>query len=364
MFQKIGFLQSLLLITLMLISCGVLSAGVADADSEIASAAIKEGNLFIYGTVDKKTAQLLVNEFEILYPGIKVDFIDMSASEVFTRHMNDLAGRRVSADILWSGDITLQAALVKDGFALRYSPERSSNVMPLAYLGDTAFVTGFEPAVFAYNKKLAAAGELPATRKQLLKTIEKAEWRGKLASCDPEKNALAFLLLTQDFAYGQNFWGMVGKLGDAGLKLYPDYPTLLERIASGEVMAGYNLPLSEVLKRAGPDADIGWLYLSDYTLVIPQSVLITKAATHPQAARLWVDFLHSGKAQQLIAEHGDLYPVAVSAAGGSMKKHGGELPPATALKVIGTGAEVTRFGESGLKKGFLLRWKQKLKLVK
>jgi len=364
MILKIIYPQIVLLCSLLLMPSGALSAGSAEVDSAIAAAALKEGKLYVYGSVAQKTAQLLVKDFESLYPGIKVDFIDMSAAELFTRHMNDLAGRRVSADILWSGDIALQAALVKDGFALRYSPARNSGVMPMAYLGDSSFVTAFEPVVFAYNKKLVAAGELPVTRKMLQKTLESPAWRGRIAACDPEKNAQAFLLLTQDLAYGQNFWGMVAKLGEAGLKLYPDYPTLLERISSGEVTAGYNLPLSAVLQRAEADANIGWLFMTDYTLLMPQTVLITKAATNPNAARLWIDFLHSGKAQQLIAEHGDLYPVAVGVTGGAMKKHGGELPPAAVLKVIGTGSEVTRFGESGLKKGFLLRWKQKLKLAK
>jgi hypothetical protein len=47
-----------------------------------------------------------------------------------------------------------------------------------------------------------------------------------------------------------------------------------------------------------------------------------------------------------------------------MKKSGGELPSGSVLKMVGTGAEVSRFSDTGLKRGFLLRWKQKLRLVK
>lgn len=335
----------------------------ADTKSDAVAAAVKESNLYIYGSVDKKVAQLLTKEFEGLYPGIKVDFIDMTPAEVFSRHMRDLSGRRVSADVLWNSDIALQAALVKDGYVLPYRPAGGGSVMPLAYIGDTAFVTGFEPVVIAYNRKLVAAEELPVTRKLLVQAAGKAAWRGRIATCDPEKSQLAYLLLTQDLAYGENFWRMVAKLGDGGLKLYPDYPTLLAKISGGEVLAGYNLPLSEVLKRTAIDENVGWLFTGDYTLAIPQSAVITKTTTHPQAARLWIDFLHSAGAQQLIAESADLFPVDAAVVGGAMKKLGGKLPPAPALRVIGTGAEVTRFSEKGMKKGFLLRWKQKLKLV-
>ncbi len=363
MLKKI-FSQIFLLCTLLFVPCGAFSAESADSYQEIVKAAVKEGNLYIYGSLDQKTAQILVKEFEALYPAIKVDFIDMPAAEVFNRHMRDLAGRLVSADILWNSEITLQAPLVKDGYALPYHPAAAGSVMPLAYLSDAAFVSGFDPVVLVYNRKLVAVKDLPTTRKLLLKTVEKAEWHGKIATCDPEKNNLAFLLLTQDMAYEENFWGMAAKLGAAGVKLYPDYPTLLERISSGEVMAGYNLPLSEVLKRAGRDESIGWLYTTDYTLLIPQSVLITKVATNPNAARLWIDFVHSGKAQQIISENCNLFPVDQAVIGGEMKKLGKELPAGGGLRMIGTGVEVTKFGASGLKKGFLLRWKQKLKLVK
>lgn len=355
------FLKRVIILLLTLsISVQVVSASGARSE---AAAAIKEGKLYIYSDLDVKASATLVKEFEALYPGIKVDSIAMTSSDVFSRHMNDIAARKVSADILWNSDVTLQASLVTDGYALKYAPVESSAVMPLANIGDTAYVTGFEPVVMAYNMKLVSGKDLPLTRNDLLKALKDEHWNGKLGACDPEKSALAFLLLTQDLAYAQDFWGLVGRFGDAGLKLYPDYKTLLDRIESGEVVAGYNLPITEVLKRAGDHKNIGWAYTTDYNLALPQSLLISKHATHPNAARLWVDFIRSKQAQQAISESCNLFPVRSDVAGGEMKKHGGVLPD-KALRMIGTGAEVTRFNNAGLKLGFLLRWKQLLKLVK
>jgi len=325
---------------------------------------VKEGNLYIYGDLDSKVSTALVKEFETLHPGIKVDFVTMSSGEVFTRSMNDLAGSRVSADILWNSDITLQALLVKDGYALQYSPAENSAVLSFANIGDSAFVTGFDPVVLVYNKNLLSEKELPLTRSALLKSLMEVRWQGKVGVCDPEKNELAFLLLTQDLAYGRDFWGMVKKFGTADLKIYPDYRTLLERVAKGEVMAGYNLPLSEVVKVAGNDKNIGWLYTTDYTLAIPQTALISTRATNPAAARLWIEFSRSKQAQQLVAAGSNLFPVRTDLPGGVMKTRGGELPAWNAVKLIGTGSEVTRYSAAGLKRIFLLRWKQALKLVK
>src|SRR5689334_4649570 len=92
----------------------------AAAGDDASAVGRKATNLYIYGAVGKKVADLTVAAFEAKYPGIKVDFVDMSGTEVFNRHMRDLGARRVSADILWSSEIELQAALLRDNYALKY----------------------------------------------------------------------------------------------------------------------------------------------------------------------------------------------------------------------------------------------------
>ena len=358
------FLRKTVVPLLFLLTLSLSTSGAAEAKRDVSAAAATEGNLYIYGALEKRVADLLVKEFNASNPGVKVDFISLSSSDVFSRHMSDIASRKVSADILWNSDIKLQAALLKDGYALQYRPEEEGPVMTPANIADSLYVTGFEPVVMAYNRKLLHEKELPLTRTALVKALKDLRWKGKIGTCDPEKNDLAFLLLTQDLAYGTDFWGLVRRFGDAGLKLFPDYGTLLDRIEDGEVLAGYNLPLSEVLKRAGSDKAIGWVYTADYTLALPQSVLIAKRATNPNAARLWVDFIRSKKAQQMISEACNLFSVRSDVAGGEMKRQGGVLPPERVLRMVGSGSDVTRFSDDGMRRGFLLRWKQLLKLVK
>jgi len=357
MFLKRVFI--FLLITLS--SAAVLSAAEIRSES---AAPVKERNLYIYGDLDSTVATALVKEFEVLNPGIKVDFVTMGSSAVFTKHMNDIGGRKVSADVLWNSDIILQAMLVKDGYALHYTPAENSALFPFTNIGDSVFVTGFEPVVLVFNKNLVSEKELPLTRSSLINTLKDARWKGKIGICDPEKNDLAFLLLTQDLAYGRDFWGLVKKFGSADLKIYPDYRTLLAQVEKGEVMAGFNLPLSKVLEVAVHDKNIGWAYTTDYTLAIPQTVLITKNATNPDAARLWIEFIRSKQAQQIISASCNLFPARSDVPGGAMKTQGDELPGGKVIKLIGTGNEVTRFNAAGLRQGFLLRWKQLLKLGK
>lgn len=349
----------LLMLLALLVS---LASASAWAGGNISAAAAKEGKLYIYGALDRRVADALVKEFNSVYPGIAVDFVALDSSQVFSWYVGDIAAKKVSADILWSGDIRLQAALARDGFGQPYKPAETAGIMATAAIGDAVFVSGFEPVVMVYNKKLLAGKDLPLSRNALMKALKSEQWRGKVAVCDPEKSDTAFLILTQDLAHGQDLWGLVRRFGDAGLKIYPDYRTLLEKVGSGEAVLGYNVPLGEVLK-AGDNPALGWSYTADYNLALPQTLLISKRATHPDAAGLWVDFVRSRRGQEIVSTGSNLFPVRSDVVGGEMQKRGGQ-PPAGVLRMAGSGVDVTRFNDDGMKRGFLLRWKQLLKLVK
>jgi len=347
---------------LLVLSFPFSVAFAAEAGDDVVAGAMKEKNLYVYGAVGRNVADLVVAAFEAKYPGIKVDFIEMSGSEVFSRHMRDLGGRRVSADILWSSEIELQAALLKDNYALKHHSSESDSIYRWANMGDLAYATGFEPVAMAYNTKLVNGKDLPHTHQALLKSA--AVFKGKIALCDPEKNGLSFMLLTQEQCSVKNFWKLVKGFEATGFQQYADYSILLDSIASGTTLFGYNIPSGELFRRAKSDPSLGWFYSEEQTLAVPQSVLITKGATNPNSARLWVDFLLSKQGQEIISRNSDLYPVRGDAEGGAITKGPQKLPTGKAFKPILPEEELTRYNQRGLRRGFVLKWKQSLKLEK
>jgi ABC-type Fe3+ transport system substrate-binding protein len=76
---------------------------------------------------------------------------------------------------------------------------------------------------------------------------------------------------------------------------------MMERIASGDSLIGYNLLGSYAIVRAKTDPSIGYVLPRDYTLVMSRIIFITKASRNPNAAKLWVDFLLSKRGQEIIA---------------------------------------------------------------
>jgi iron(III) transport system substrate-binding protein len=55
--------------------------------------------------------------------------------------------------------------------------------------------------------------------------------------------------------------------------------------------------------------DLGVVMPKDYTLVISRLIFISRHAPHPNAARLWIDYLLPRRGQTLMAEQANLHSV-------------------------------------------------------
>src|SRR5205085_6502114 len=84
--------------------------------------------------------------------------------------------------------------------------------------------------------------------------------------------------------------------------------------------------------RAKKDPNIGYALLKDYTLVLSRVAFISKAAKHPNAARLWLDYLLSKKGQTTLSTASELYSIrgdvdGETTAAGLAKELGATLKP-------------------------------------
>lgn len=355
-----------LLAVLFLPPWNAVVAGTARAAAaDPVSAPVRpEKELVIYAAIDAGAGEALTRDFTNLYPGVRVYLVTMTGAEVFNSHMQDLGRRQRVADLLWSSEVELQAALVKDGYAARYRPGVSGAVFPWANLSDMAFATAHEPVAMVYNRTLLGEKDLPASHRELLKFVGEERFRGKIATVDPEKNRRAFLFLTNDQSGGFMFWSLVQGFGRAGVRFFPDYGPLLDAVASGEALFGYNVPAREALRRAKADPAVGVLYFGDYTLSTPQTILVTRDAPHPVAARLWIEYILSPRGQEILTRESNLFPVRADVTGGEIAREPQKLPGGSGLKVMMPAGEVTRFIEKGIRRGFLVRWQEMLNQVK
>lgn len=200
----------------------------------------------------------------------------------------------------------LQVKLVNDGYTQAYASPEKPALPESAVWKNEAYGTTAEPVVFAYNKRLMPPDDVPQSHLDLTDLLRRKPefYRDKITSYNPEKSGLGFLYITQDVQITNDTWDFIEALGATAPKLYTSTGAMMERIVSGESLLAFNMIGSYALERASKDPSIGVILPNDYTLVMSRIALIPADARHPNAAKLFLDFLLSKRGQEhLSARH-------------------------------------------------------------
>lgn len=333
--------------------------------------ALREGEVVVYASTDLKVAQPLIAAFEARYPGIRVRYEDLNTLELNQRFLAETAalgsGRPAPnaafADVLWSTAMDLQIKLVNDGHAQRYASPERAGLPGWAVWRDEAWGTTFEPAVIVYNRHHFAGMRAPRSRSGLARLLQEnaPRWRAKVVTYDVERSGVGYLLAQQDARMGSEFWYLAQALGRARVQLSASTADMIERIASGELVMGYNLLGSYALSLMERGAAIDVIAPRDYTLVMSRVAFIARRAPRPNAARLWLDYLLSREGQALLAKStSQLYTIrtdtdSVHTAAALSERLG------YALKPISVGPGLLAAQDALRKRAFLARWREAMR---
>lgn len=300
---------------------------------QIIDGAKKEGKVIVYSTTDTKAANPVIQDFEKMYPGVKVEYNDMNSTELYSRYLSEQASGSNSGDVVWSSamDATMKLAV---SYAMTYPSVEISHLPDWSVWEKKAYGTTFEPAVFIYNKRLVKSDEAPKTHADFAKLVsgDTARFKNKVTTYDVEKSAVGFMLAVQDKLNDPDYESFLTGSSKAGLVVQSSTGTMMERVSSGENLLGYNILGSYAETRAKSDPSLGVAYPTDYALVLSRVAFISKAAQHPNASKLWMDYLLSRRGQNVMANKADLASVRTDIDGdndvdGMTKKLGKALKP-------------------------------------
>lgn len=342
---------------------GQVPSGYPPEYAQIIRAAESEGEVVIYSTTDKSAVKDMIEDFEKLYPKVDVEFEDLNSAELHHRFLTEtLMGVRADddlADIVWSSAMDLQFSLVNKGYALPYDSPEAGKLPQWAVWKNLAFGTTLEPIVFVYNKRLLAANEVPQSHHDLVRLLtgNRDRFKGKVTTYEIEKSAVGYLLATQDTIVWQGFWELAGALGDLQASFLTNTETMIKRVARGEAIIAYNMIGSYAGAMSKKDATLGYVFPKDHTLVLSRVMFINKKARHPNAAKLWLDYVLSKRGQAVMADKGKLHAVRADVEGdmtaAALSKRLGE-----SLKPIELGPGLLEYLNDAKRRDFLTRWRQ------
>lgn len=288
MYKKISGLVVSLTAVFACAAWAEVPAGYPADYQKTIDAAVKEGKVVVYSTTDTKAAGPLIKGFEAQYPGVKVEYNDMNSTELYNRYISEQAAGGGSGDVVWSSSMDTALKLATE-YAEQYASPEVKQLPDWAVWQQKAYGTTYEPVVFIYNKRLIPQNEVPDSH-----------------------TALAKLIASQADA---NYFADLANIAKGGLTVQSSTGTMMERVSSGENLIGYNILGSYAEARAKNDPSLGIAYPKDYVLVLSRVSFISQESEHPNAAKLWLDYVLSEKGQQILASQADIPSIRRDIAG-------------------------------------------------
>jgi iron(III) transport system substrate-binding protein len=270
----------------------LMLSGQAIADEALIEAAKKEQQLVYYTGMPVMDAKVLLSSFEKKYPFIKTTHYRAGGPALISRIQNEYrAGRH-----LW--DVFSQPGLdgyllLEQGFLAKYdSPERK--YFREGHKDSEGFWTTLytTPNVASYNRKLVSTKELPRDYFDLLDS----KWKGKLGLDSREVEWYANIKQILGAEKSRKlFEGM--RAQDIGVR--QGRSLLTELLGAGEFYILVNNYLQNVIDAKGKGSPVEFFVL-DPVILAAGPIAINKAAPHPNAARLFVDYCLSKEGQTLL----------------------------------------------------------------
>ena len=269
------------------------ACGAAAEQERVLRGAKKEGRLVLYTGMDTDEANLYASEFSKKYPFVKTEMFRSSGEKVQTRFLLEHRASTHSADIFQTS--VIQVYQLKNLKLLaRYVSEEAA-IYPEGFKDPQGYWTAFYqiPYVIGYNTRLVAPKDVPASYEDLLHP----RWKGLIA------------LETEEYQWFYHWMQILGrdngldfmkKFAGQNLQMRAGHTLLAQLVAAGEVALATVVYSNRVERMKAGGAPIDWVRFKGPTITAINAVSIPEHAPHPNAAKLFVDFVLSKEGQNLL----------------------------------------------------------------
>ncbi len=289
-----------LLVWAALASAAPVSVAFAqDTTPAMLAAAAKEGKAVWYTSVDVKVAEAVAKAFRAEYPGIDVDVERSGSERVFQRINQEYQSGIKNVDVVNSSDASHFIYWKQQKWLAAHVPPDVKR-FPAQFRDPDGYYAVWRAtlSVMGYNTKLVDAKDAPAGYADLLDP----KWKGKLAKAHPGYSGTA---LTGTYAIAKALgWDYLEKLAKQGVQQLQSTTATPKSIASGERAVMVDGNEYNMFIEINAKSPVKIIYPKEGTPFVTSPTAIFADAPHPNAARVFQNFLYTAKAQQLVVNEG------------------------------------------------------------
>jgi len=267
----------------------------------IEEGAKKEGKLNLYGSIREDEGKAIFDTFEKKYPGVKLDYFRSSEDKLVSRILVEAKAKTYNFDVL----ITTAAGHLKSfGLALKWSPPSASGIIPDLLDPDGMTTPVYiNTNVIQYNTKQVAKADVPKSYEDLTHP----KWKGKLCLED------------SDFEW---FVGLQSSMGkekalDLFRRIAANQPAmrnghglLSDLVSAGECPIAINNYGNQVARAQKKGAPTDFVAINPVITIVAPGV-VSNNSPHPNAAKLYLNWITSKEGQEFIVKNGGRIPVRV-----------------------------------------------------
>lgn len=259
-------------------------------------------SLVIESTTDFVIFEPIILAFQRQNPDVAITYRELTTNEVADEVAAACEEGRFVADLVISSSIDQQLKLVNDGCALPLRPEARAGLPDWARWREELVGLTFEPAVMVYNRAYFEGRKLPESRFNLIDLLrDSQDFVGRIGTYDIESSGVGYLFSFQDALQASTWGRLVESLGRNRARLFCCTAEILDRVADGRLLIGYNVLGSYALERIGDDDRLGIILPSDYALVLSRAAFVARSAREPALAEAFIAFMLSAEGRGILS---------------------------------------------------------------
>lgn len=263
-------------------------------DIEGLEAAKKEGKLVFYTTMDLPQNIEVVRDFAQKYTFLEIELFPLEAETLVKRIQEGANSGMSNWDILLGGGGAFQPLLDANLLVSYHSPQREA--IGEALNDSAGYWSGYHinPYVLGYSTTLVKEEEIPKTYDELLEP----RWKGNRIAIDSTAHGL---LRGLALAWGEEkAVTYLKRLAEQQPVMASVSITAVDSVHTGNVaMVIARAPVIQGYKKK-LQSPIDWISLEP-TVAQIDAVMLSAQSPHPNAARLFVDFVLSKEGQSTLA---------------------------------------------------------------
>ena len=274
---------------------------VTARQKELYELAKKEGEVTWYTAhSNDTTAQALGRDFEAAFPGIKANVVRTTAQVAYQRVSQEIKAGAMQVDVLSSTDIGHYVYLKENNLLERYVPDNASKVIDVYkdYDPDGYYtVTSAGLIGIGYNTAKLKEADAPKNWPDLLDP----KWKDKIALGHPGFSGyVGTWVVSLNKLYG---WGFFEKLAANKPQVGRSINDTVTMLNAGERIVAGSGPNGTAMESAAKGNPLAMTYPTDGTVLIIAPSGIMKGVKHPNAAKLFMEYLLGVEASQIWVKH-------------------------------------------------------------